>query len=153
MKSGWDAAGLPGMWLSAWTRPWAVFSNWNKHWDDWNGSWGQWLKVMATQPAPWMPALAAGRQRQPEAIGFFLPWLPRLEASITPLDSHSDEAAVRVMLRATLPGGLGGEGQEVLEVDAKVRRHRVGTPPLEGAKVADVLAESEMAKRTPHKPN
>ncbi|MDR3087882.1 MAG: hypothetical protein LBU45_08050 [Azoarcus sp.] len=143
MKSGWDVAGfsgLPGLWLSAWTRPWSVFGNWNERWSDWNGSWWHWLEAMATQPVPWMPALAAGRQGQPEAIGFFLPWLPRIEATITPLDSHSDEAAVRVMLRATLPGGLGGD---CLEVDAKVRRHRGVAPTLEGAKAADVLEKNE----------
>ncbi|MDR1661984.1 MAG: hypothetical protein LBR95_06110 [Azoarcus sp.] len=112
--------GLPGLWLSAWTRPWGVFGDWNALWGDWAGSWRRWLESAAAMPAAWVPALADERQEQPASIAFFLPWLPRIEARIAPLD-HDDDDAVRVMLRATLPGGLGGGG---LEVDATVRRYR-----------------------------
>jgi hypothetical protein len=113
---------LPDMWLSAWSRPWGVFDDWNSMLNDWHGSWRNWLNSVATMPAAWMPALAAERKEQPAAIDFFLPWLPRIEAQFMTPD-HSDGDAVRVMLRAALPGGLGGEG-DWLEVDATVRRRR-----------------------------
>ena len=108
----------PGMWLSAWMRPWAMLGDWNALWRNWGDSWRDWLKSVAAMPAAWMPALAAERQEGPESIAFFLPWLPRVEARVEPLDPI-DGRAMRVMLRATLPAGLGGER---LEVDAVVRR-------------------------------
>ncbi|MDR2031621.1 MAG: hypothetical protein LBP86_05060 [Azoarcus sp.] len=119
MKDGNEAAGLsklPEVWWSAWMRPWAAFGDWNALW---GGPWRNWLESLAGMPVPWMPALAAERQGQPAAIDFFLPWLPRVEAYIEPLDSHSGTEAVRVMVRAILPGGLGGG--DCLEVDATVR--------------------------------
>lgn len=111
-----NLSGWPEMWLSAWMRPWAAFGDWNALW---GGPWRNWLESLAMMPAPWMPALAAERQGQPAAIDFFLPWLPRVEACIEPLDSHSGADAVRVMLRAILPGGADG-----LEIDATVIHHR-----------------------------
>ncbi|MDR1228296.1 MAG: hypothetical protein LBK55_04640 [Azoarcus sp.] len=120
-------AGLPGLWLSAWTRPWGMFGNWNALWGGWSGPWRRWLESVAAMPAAWVPALAEERQGQPASIAFFLPWLPRIEAQVSPLD-HGDDNAVRMMLRATLPGGLGGSG---LEVDATVRRYRAGGAALE----------------------
>jgi hypothetical protein len=68
-----------------------------------------------------LPALAGDRRgQQPSAIELFLPWLPRIEAEIIPLRQHSDEDAVRVMLRAALPASVGGDW---LQVDATVTRH------------------------------
>ncbi|MDR1461848.1 MAG: hypothetical protein LBI68_01740 [Azoarcus sp.] len=138
-------AGLPELWLSTWMRPWGMFGHWNTLWGGWTGTWQRWLESAAAMPAAWMPALAEERQGQPESIAFFLPWLPRIETKILPPD-HGDDDAVRVMLRATLPGGLGGGG---LEVDATVRRYRAGvaTPKKEDAGLAlSAEGDEETAK-------
>lgn len=97
-ETGRDMLGLPGMWMSAWTRPWLTLGDWNAVWSDWNGSWRRWMESMAALPVAWMPVLAAEQEGKSPELDFFLPWLPRIEAQIVPLD-HSKEAAVRVMLR------------------------------------------------------
>jgi hypothetical protein len=137
------AAGLPGLWLSAWARPWEMFGDWNTLWGDWSGSWRRWLESVAAMPAAWMPALAEERQGQPESIAFFLPWLPRIEAQVLPPD-HGDDNAVRVMLRASLPGGLGGG----LEVDATVRRYHAGAaaPEKKDVRLALPTGDEEAAR-------
>lgn len=105
---------------------------------EWNAFWGTqwkaWFDALASAPNPWLPALAAGRPDQPAAIDFFLPWLPRVEAFVTPLDpSGEDQEAVRVMLRAALPHVGSGEQQDWLNVDATVSRslRTTATPPAE----------------------
>ncbi|MDR3213546.1 MAG: hypothetical protein LBT71_06480 [Azoarcus sp.] len=82
-----------------------MLDDWNVLWSGWSSLWRHWLESMAAKPAVWMPALAAERQGEPDAIAFFLPWLPRIKAQISPPD-HTDGDAMRVMLRATLPSGL-----------------------------------------------
>ena len=77
---------------------------------------------VVSAPNPWLPALAAGRPDQPAAIDFFLPWLPRIEAFVTPLDRPGEQDAVRVMLRASLPQLGAGKQKEWLDVDATVSR-------------------------------
>ena len=149
---------LSSTWFSACMQPWTMWQGWTQ----------AWLDSMAAMPNVWMPALAAGRKNQPAAIDFFLPWMPRVNATVSPLDGHSPDDAVRVMMRATLPflGGLAGEG---LLVDAKVTRQkgvaqiRDITParsalPSQKASVAATVAAVEPAekaaapKRAPRKP-
>jgi hypothetical protein len=118
---------LAEAWLSAWLRPLNTFEEWNALWVE---PWRRWLESVALPPAAWLPALVADSQaRQPSSIGFFLPWLPRIDAEISPLGDHLDEDAVRVMLRAVLPPGMGGDW---LRIDATVSRARGNAPwPLD----------------------
>lgn len=149
---------LSSTWFSACMQPWTMWQGWTQ----------AWLDSVAAMPNVWMPALAAGRKNQPAAIDFFLPWMPRVNATVTPLDGHSPDDAVRVMLRATLPF-LGGQAADGLLVDAKVTRQkgtaqiRDITPvkralPSEKASVADTVAAAAPAekaaapKRAPRKP-
>jgi len=60
---------LADAWMNAWMQPLAT---WQRFVGD---QWQRWLEGMAHLPSPWMPALAAGRERQMPAIDFFLPWL------------------------------------------------------------------------------
>jgi hypothetical protein len=142
---------LPDLWLSAWSRPWGVFDDWNSMLSDWHGSWRHWLDSLATVPAAWIPALAAEREGQPAAINFFLPWLPRVDAQIMTPD-HPDGDAVRVMLRATLPRGSGGGDGDWLEVDTTVTHHRgdTDTGTLEAeADTVDALPATEASVDKP----
>lgn len=127
---------LPGLmadfsstWVTACMQPWTMWQGWAQLWGD---PWRQWLDSVASMPSPWLPALAADRKAQPPAIDFFLPWLPRVEATVTPIDGHSIEDAMRIMLRAALPGV--GNGAEVVLVDAKVARQKAltGNAVVEG---------------------
>lgn len=61
---------LTDAWMNAWMQPLATWQRFV------GGQWQQWLDAMAHLPSPWLPALAAGREGQPPAIDFFLPWLP-----------------------------------------------------------------------------
>lgn len=141
------AGELTEAWLSNLWQPWNAFGKWNALWVD---PWKRWLKTVTVPPAAWLPALAGDRRgQQPSAIELFLPWLPRIEAEITPLSQRSNEDAVRVMLRAALPASVGGDW---LQVDATVTRHRgeaiwveAVDPPLSGA---TPTAESGKAPRT-----
>ncbi|MDR2688482.1 MAG: hypothetical protein LBB76_01830 [Azoarcus sp.] len=134
---------LSAGWPLAWWSPWASLENWSVLWQE---PLRAWAESMARLPAAWMPALAEERAGQPSSIDFFLPWLPRIDARIEALDGHDNEDALRVMLRAALPGSLGGD---YLEVDAKVRRSH-GSPILEatGGKAEKVGTQSR-AKALP----
>ena len=65
---------LTDAWMNAWMQPLATWQRFV------GGQWQQWLDAMAHLPSPWLPALAAGREGQPPAIDFFLPWLPVVAA-------------------------------------------------------------------------
>jgi len=106
-------------WMSAYMQPWSILQDWNAFWSK---QWKIWFDTVVSTPNPWLPALAAGRAGQPAAIDFFLPWLPRIEALVTPLESCGERDAVRVMLRAALPHLGPIEQTEWLNVDAAVSR-------------------------------
>lgn len=112
------AAG-PAALMSACLQPWSMLQDWNAFWVR---QWQVWFDTVVSAPNPWLPALAARRPDQPAAIDFFLPWLPRIEALVTPLDPGGEQDAVRVMLRASLPHVGVGERKEWLDVDATVSR-------------------------------
>ncbi|GHU10562.1 hypothetical protein AGMMS50225_14320 [Betaproteobacteria bacterium] len=140
------AGELTEAWLSNWLQPWKALGEWNALWAD---PWRRWLKTVPVAPAAWLPALAGNRrERQPLAIEFFLPWLPRIEAEITPLRrQHSDEDAVRVMLRAVLPASVGGDW---LQVDATVTRHHGGSPWVGAVEPPDeVLTDATTDAKAP----
>ncbi len=109
----------PAALMSAYLQPWSMLQDWNAFWAR---QWQMWFDSVVAAPNPWLPALAAGRPDQPAAIDFFLPWLPRIEALVTPLDPAGEQDAVRVMLRASLPHVGFGEPKEWLDVDATVSR-------------------------------
>jgi len=119
-------AAVSEVWMSAWLRPWTALNVWNEYWRD---QWKTWLAGKAAAPAAWLPALAEERFDQPETISFFLPWLPRLDARVVPLESHGDDEAMRLMLRAALPrvGAFGPA--EWLTVDATIRHSAGAVPP------------------------
>lgn len=87
-------------WLKACLQPWSVLNSVNAYWGD---QWKRWLSAIASGPNPWLPALAEDRDGQPAMIDFFLPWLPRAGAGMTPPGGVGDAAAVRAMLRAAVP--------------------------------------------------
>lgn len=146
---------LPGLmadfsstWVTACMQPWTMWQGWAQLWGD---PWRQWLDSVASMPNPWLPALAADRKAQPPAIDFFLPWLPRIEATVAPIDGHSAEDAMRVMLRAALPG-MTGSGELVL-VDAKVARQKAPVSEAAVEATGEVIeAVAEPASRAPRKP-
>ncbi|MDR1424711.1 MAG: hypothetical protein LBI92_08945 [Azoarcus sp.] len=104
--TGYDMLGLPGMWVSVWTRPWLALGDWNAVWSDWHGSWRRWMESMATLPVAWLPALAAEREEKSPELNFFLPWLPRIEAQTAPPPAPPNEAAVRVPQESVGEGGV-----------------------------------------------
>lgn len=67
---------LTDAWMNAWMQP---LETWQRFV---GGQWQRWLDGMAQLPSPWLPALAAGREGQPPAIDFFLPWLPIVEDKV-----------------------------------------------------------------------
>lgn len=105
--------------MSACLQPWSMLQDWNAFWVR---QWQVWFDSVVSAPNPWLPALAAGRPEQSAAIDFFLPWLPRFEALVTPLRAAGEQDAVRVMLRASLPHVGFGEQKEWLDVDATISR-------------------------------
>lgn len=112
------AAG-PAALMSACLQPWSMLQDWNAFWAR---QWQVWFDTVVSAPNPWLPALAAARSDQPAAIDFFLPWLPRIQALVTPLDPAGEKDAVRVMLRASMPHVGLGDQKEWLDVDATVSR-------------------------------
>ena len=128
-------AALSSAWLSACSQPWTAWQGWSQLM---GSQWQQWLKTVGSVPNVWLPALAAERRGQPPAIDFFLPWLPRGESSVMPLDVHGAETAMRLMMRAALPlfGAAAGTSTEAEEV--KVEPVREKGP----ARVLDLVART-----------
>jgi hypothetical protein len=100
--------------------------------------WQQWLKTVGSVPNVWLPALAAERRGQPPAIDFFLPWLPRGESSVVPLDVHGAETAMRLMMRAALPLFGAAAGTSTAAEDVKVDPVREKGP----VRVLDLVART-----------
>ena len=126
-----DAAMMSsGAWMSAYLRPWEVLGDWNAFWGK---QWLAWLRSLATAPSPWVPALASNRPNELQHIDPFLPWLPRLDAVITPLAGEHD--AVRLLVRAAIPHVGGGRLVDFLTLDATISRG-------ETARVIDLPSES-----------
>ena len=137
MKPAARIAAASEMWISAWMRPWTVLHAWNDYWRE---QWMAWLALRTATPAAWLPALAGERLDQPDAINYFLPWLPRIDARVVPLDSSSDKDAKRVMLRASLPGAGTSGRTDWLTVDATIRHSAGGeAPPPAAVSQAEVL--------------
>ncbi|MDX9836694.1 MAG: hypothetical protein RBT39_03940 [Azoarcus sp.] len=105
-------AALSSAWLSACAQPWTAWQGWSQLM---GSQWQQWLNAVGSVPNVWLPALASDRRGQSQAIDFFLPWLPRGEGNVMPLDVHGAETAVRLMMRAALPlfGGVEGKAGEI----------------------------------------
>ncbi len=103
---------LSSAWLSACAQPWTAWQGWSQLM---GSQWQQWLNAVGSVPNVWLPALASDRRGQSQAIDFFLPWLPRGEGNVMPLDVHGAETAVRLMMRAALPlfGGVEGKAGEI----------------------------------------
>lgn len=120
-------------------QPWSMLPDWNAFW---GRQWKVWFDAVVSAPNPWLPALAEGRPDQSAAIDFFLPWLPRIEAVVTPLDPAGEKDAVRVMLRAALPHVGSGEQTEWLNVDATVSRATDSTAAMTAP--AEPLAPPEL---------
>lgn len=99
-------AELSAAWTESWTQPWSAWQTWSRLWGE---QWQRWFDALATTPTPWLPALAEGRTRQPAAIDFFLPWLPRADFRVSPTDADAGRDTVHAMLRAAVPAaGLFG---------------------------------------------
>jgi len=134
-------AGVPTgsvAWLSACWQPWEMLNGWNAFW---GSQWRSWFDALVSAPNPWLPALADERPYQRADIDFFLPWLPRIDAVITPLDAIGGRNAVRVMLRAAPPFAGTPSASDWLNVDATVTRGRrlEDSVPLESPAEAAVL--------------
>lgn len=127
------------MWMSAWLKPLSALNVWNEYWRD---HWKSWLAGRAAGPAAWLPALAEERFDQPDAINFFLPWLPRVDALVVPLDAPGEDEAMRLMLRAALPrvGAFGPA--EWLTVDATIRHSAGAQPPQLPAEAAPAVLDA-----------
>lgn len=106
-KSASIFADASGQWVSACFKPWSSLAGWSIFWGD---QWKQWLSAICAQPNPWLPALASERVGQPAVIDFFLPWLPRAEATSGTVDAVNENDAVRAMLRAAVPHVGAGRG-------------------------------------------
>jgi len=128
-------AALSSAWLSACAQPWTAWQGWSQLM---GSQWQQWLKTVGSVPNVWLPALAAERRGQPPAIDFFLPWLPRGESSVVPLDVHGAETAMRLMMRAALPLFGAAAGTSTAAEDVKVDPVREKGP----VRVLDLVART-----------
>ena len=135
-------ASAAGLWLNAWMQPWSALRVWNDYWLE---QWKTWLGAQAAAPATWLPALAAERVGASESINFFLPWMPRIEALVVPLDEPAAEDAMRVMLRAALPRVGAAAAVEWLTVDATIRHASGDEPPALVPRAPAVTLESAAA--------
>lgn len=125
-----------GYWISACFQPWSAAAKWNALV---NEGWRQWMNAIASAPNPWLPALAAGRSRQPASIDLFLPWLPRAKAAAEASPAGQDDVE-RVMRRM-----IALHAAEQGHADAAVPLEKAGTiagtpPSAEAAAVAKAAA-------------
>lgn len=134
---GHGAAAGNAAWLAACWQPWEQLNGWNAFWVS---QWRSWFDALASAPNPWLPALAGERRGQPVGIDLFLPWLPRIEAMVSPFDAVNGHEAVRVMLRAVLPFAPAAHVAEWLNVDAIVTRGAgLHPPPVATSAEVEVL--------------
>lgn len=99
-------AELSDAWTESWTQPWSAWQTWSRLWGE---QWQRWFDALAAVPTPWLPALAEERRKQPEAIDFFLPWLPRADFRMGWQGVDAGRDTVHAMLRAAVPAaGLFG---------------------------------------------
>jgi hypothetical protein len=121
--------------------PWSPIALWQAN-----------LQMMSNLQQTWlhmlMPGARAmdGRWASPESfLSALMPFMPKIEATITPLKKEGKLADVddasRVTMRLTVPGFGGQEGPEILLVDAVVARtagsgHAL---PLDGADLPAAL--------------
>lgn len=115
--------------------PWSPIALWQANLQMMSNMQQTWMQMVmpgrgmtegGPQPGPWSTA-------QP-FLAALMPFLPRIEATITPLKKEgglagADEAS-RVTMRLTLPGLGGGNTSEILLVDAVVARAAGGEDAL-----------------------
>lgn len=109
-------------WMSACFQPWTVIEEWSMFW---TRQWMHWLEAVTAAPNPWLPTVPVDQQGESLDLGLFLPWLPRIEASVMPVETAGDRDAMRVRLRAAMSNTMTGEHAEWLNVDATVSRSGV----------------------------
>lgn len=128
MEHPFDARALANL-------PWSPFALWQAN-----------LQMLSNMQQAWLHMLtpgkagANGQWASPEPfLAAFMPFMPKIEATITPLKKEGKlsgvEDASRVTMRMTVPGLVGQRGQEVLLVDAVVARAAGGghALPLDNA--------------------
>ena len=146
MKSAYTSpsatfAALSSAWLSACAQPWTAWQGWTQLM---GSQWQQWLNAVGSVPNVWLPALASDRRGESQAIDFFLPWLPRGEGNVMPLDVRGAETAVRLMMRSALPlfGGVAGQAAEA---EGESGAARVAAPVSGTSNVVDAELVSPKA--------
>lgn len=134
MDKLFDVSGMGGL-------PWSPLALWQAN-----------MQLLSNMQQAWMHMLVPGASAEGGQWGgvaplltAFMPFMPKIEATITPLKKEGrlsglDDAS-RVTMRLTLPALAGMHGQEVLLVDAVVARAGGGQAlPLDNA---GLLAESK----------
>lgn len=116
-------ASLPWSPLALWQANMQMLSNLQQSWLQ------MWIpgKGGANGSPSRLPGLMNGQWSVPEPLlAALMPFMPKIEASITPLQKEGKlagaEDASRVTMRMTMPGLGGGNASEILLVDAVVAR-------------------------------
>lgn len=104
--------------------PWGPFALWQANWQMLN-QWQQaWLHLCLPGAAGKLPGMPAGWPGPEALLAALAPFLPKIEASVVPVEPEGRLAgadrAARLTLRMTLPGGPAFGQGEVLLVDAVV---------------------------------
>lgn len=115
MENPFDTRALAGL-------PWSPIALWQANLQMLNNLQQAWLHMFLSGKSP-----VDGRWMSPEPfLAAFMPFMPRIEATITPLKKEGKLAGVdeasRVTMRLTMPGLGERDSPEILLVDAVVAR-------------------------------